>query len=295
LVIIPEILLRGSTARGFRAPTLVENAQSASLGFDSVSDPVLNNVSSIVGVLNTGSSNLKPERSTSNSVGIVFEPLKNLSISLDYYNIEQRNLVALNGAQFIVRNPALFPGAVVRDAITRQILVIYDSYSNLANIRTEGLDVELSAKLPRSEMGDFGLRATMTQLMSYNYTPKEGQSEVDYAGRNDGPFGAMPKLKSRLSLDWSLAALSASLSWNYTSSYAQHASTAAGISPTVDGQSTFDLYFAYTGIKNLRLNLGVKNLTDKNPPWDVSSGLGFSSSQYDLRGRYVRVGADYKF
>lgn len=295
VVVVPEVLLRGSTARGFRAPTLVENAQSASLSFDSVLDPVLNNASSVVGVLNTGSKDLKAERSTSNTVGIVFEPVKNFSLSLDYYIIEQRNLVALNGAQFIVRNPALFPNAVVRDATTRQILVIYDSYSNLAKIRTEGLDIEASAKLPRSTMGDFGVRATLTQLTNYSYTAKAGDAEVDYAGRNDGPFGAMPKLKSRLSLDWSLAALSASLSWNHTSSYEQRASTTAGVAPNVAGQSTFDLYLSYAGIRNLRLNLGIKNLTDKNPPWDVATGLGYSSAQYDLRGRYVRVGAEYKF
>lgn len=295
LVIVPEVLLRASTARGFRAPTLVENAQSASLGFESVLDPVLNNASSVVGVLNTGSKDLKAEHSTSNTIGVVFEPLKNVSVSVDYYDIEQRNLVALNGAQFIVRNPTLFPGAVVRDATTRQILVIYDSYSNLANIRTQGVDVEVGAKLPRSSLGNLAVRATLTHLMNYKYTPKAGEAEVDYAGRNDGPFGAMPKLKSRLSVDWSLADLSASLSWNRTGSYEQRASTTAGVSPTVDGLSTFDLYLAYSGIKNLRLNLGIKNLTDKNPPWDVSTGLGYSSAQYDLRGRYVRIGAEYKF
>jgi iron complex outermembrane recepter protein len=295
ITVTPQILLRASTAMGFRAPTLVENAQSASLGFESVADPVLNNAASIVGVLNRGASGLKPEKSSSSSLGVVFEPLKQLTLTTDYYNIEQRNLVALNGAQFIVRNPALFPDAIVRDATTRQILVVYDSYSNLAKIRTEGLDVELNARLPAGEFGQFGLRAGATHLISWTYTAKAGDAEVDYAGRNDGPFGALPRLKARIGLDWALGPLSSSLSLNHTSSYQQRNTTTAGAQSSVNGQTTYDLYLGYQALKALRMTLSVRNLTDKNPPWDISTGLGYASGQYDLRGRYVRIGAEYKF
>ena len=66
--ISPQLAVRGSVAKGFRAPTLVENANSASLGFSSVLDPLRNNASTIIGVLNTGSKGLKAETSKSTSL-----------------------------------------------------------------------------------------------------------------------------------------------------------------------------------------------------------------------------------
>jgi iron complex outermembrane receptor protein len=52
---------------------------------------------------------------------------------------------------------------------------------------------------------------------------------------------------------------------------------------------------AWTGIKNLKLFATVQNLADKQPPWDPTQALGFSVQQYDMRGRYVRAGLDYRF
>ena len=294
-VFTPAVLARASVASGFRAPTLVENSASASLGFDSVLDPKQANASSIIGVLNTGAKDLKPEKSTSTSFGLVVEPAKGVVASLDFYSIEQRNLVALNGAQFIVRNPAQFPNAVVRDAATQQILVVYDNYSNLAKIKTQGLDFEMGAKFAPSPIGQFGVRATATQLLSWEYTAKSGDAAVDYAGRNDGPFGTLPKLKARMTLDWAMGDMSASFSLNHASAYQQRVTTVPGVAISVAEMNTVDLYMAYTGIRHTKLSLGIKNVGDRNPPWDASTGLGYSTSQYDLRGRYLRAGLEYKF
>ena len=50
------------------------------------------------------------------------------------------------------------------------------------------------------------------------------------------------------------------------------------------------------GFKNLKLTLSARNLLDKEPAWDASGGaLGFDFTQYDLRGRYVTLGARYTF
>ncbi len=291
----PRLALRASMAKGFRAPTLVENANSSSLGFDSVLDPVRNNASTIIGVLNSGSKNLKAERSVSSTVGIVFEPVNDISVALDYYTIEQKDLVALNGAQFIVRNPSVFPGAVVRDPASNQILVVYDNFSNQSNVLTKGVDLDVRAKLGANSYGKFAARATASYLMEWSFSPRAGVPTVDYAHRNDGPNGSLPLVKLRAALDWQMAALSATLAANHTGSYNQKNTTAALAEPTVQSHTTFDLYMAYTGLKNLKATLSVENLANRNPPWDIASGLGISNSQYTLRGRYTRLGLEYKF
>jgi len=63
----------------------------------------------------------------------------------------------------------------------------------------------------------------------------------------------------------------------------------------VPGTTFFDLYVAYQGIKNLRLYASVQNLLDQQPPWDSTQPLGFSQTQYDMRGRFARVGVEFKF
>lgn len=290
-----QALLRASVAKGFRAPTLVENNNSSSLGFSSVTDPQRNNASTVVGVLLEGAKDLKAERSLSRSIGLVLQPVRDLSLAIDYYKIRQNDLVSTNGEQFIVRNPALFPGQVVRDPVTQTILVVKDRYTNLASIETEGLDLEAAARLPQTDIGRFTLRASATQQLGFVYRPKADAAEVDYAGRNDGPYGAMPRLKLRLGVDWRLDAWSAGLSLNHTGVYEQRNSTAAGTPASVDALTTVDLYLAYAFGANLKLSLNVKNLADTNPPWDTATGLGYASGQYDLRGRYLRAGLEFKF
>jgi iron complex outermembrane recepter protein len=291
----PQVAVRASVAKGFRAPTLVENSNSASLGFASVADPLRNNAATIIGVLNTGSKGLKAETSKSTSIGIVMEPTPNLSFSADIYSIEQRDLVALNGESYIVRNPTLFPGAVVRDPATNQILVVYDNYTNQAKVETKGVDLDVRAKLGATSWGKFAARAGITYVGEWNFTVRNGVDPVNYANRNDGPYGALPLYKVRASLDWVAPAFAVTVSANQTGGYDQRNTTAAAAEKRVSDMTTWDVYAAYTGIKNAKLGLSITNLFNRNPPWDIATGLGISNAQYDLRGRYLRAFAEYKF
>jgi iron complex outermembrane recepter protein len=291
----PQALVRASVSKGFRAPTLVENANSASLGFGSVLDPARNNASTIIGILNSGSKDLKAETSVSSTIGFVLEPAKDVSVAVDYYRINQKDLVSLNGAQFIVRNPSLFPGAIVRDPITNQILVVFDNYTNQSNVVTSGIDLDVGARFAPTPIGRFALRGNASLLLDWTYRPTAAATPVNYAGRNDGPNGSLPSVRSRVSLDWMLPSFTTTLSLNHIGEYQQRNTTSPLAEPTVAESNTLDVYFAYTGIKNLKLSFSVNNLFDSRPPWDVASGVGISNSQYNLRGRYVRAGVDYKF
>ena len=54
-----------------------------------------------------------------------------------------------------------------------------------------------------------------------------------------------------------------------------------------------------TGVKNLTLAVGARNLFDKNPPIYVPVSnqfqAGYDISQYDPRARFVYLAANYKF
>jgi iron complex outermembrane receptor protein len=287
-----QFLVRASHARGFRAPTLVENTASSSLGFASLTQ---NGVGTIIGVATVASKDLKPEKSESSSIGVVFEPVPWASFATDFYRIEQKNLVATSGVNFIVANAALFPGAVVRDA-NGTIIVVFDRYSNVSKVETSGFDVDGALRFPATGFGKFTLRGNVSKVISYKQPPAINTDLVQYAGRNAGPNGlVLPRVRGKLALDFERGPLAITLTGNHTGAYAQRATNVPPADAFVRAHNTADLYIAYTGIKNLKLALSVTNLEDRDPPYDVSTGVGISNQVYDLRSRYTRFQLEYKF
>jgi iron complex outermembrane receptor protein len=86
------VALRGNLGKGFRAPTLPEISPSTATFFVQVIDPQTDTTQQISGVF-AGNPNLKAEKSTSANLGIVFEPSRNFSTSLDYYWIKWKDIV----------------------------------------------------------------------------------------------------------------------------------------------------------------------------------------------------------
>jgi iron complex outermembrane receptor protein len=82
---------------------------------------------------------------------------------------------------------------------------------------------------------------------------------------------------------------------------APYAPAATDWDPVVKSYTLYDLSLRYTGIKNLTLNAGVKNLLDTDPPYansyDTVTGAGSSWEPRvaDPRGRAFQLGLEYRF
>lgn len=137
------VALRGTISTGFRAPTLPEehysnisihpNGASGLLPVNSQSAKIL------------GASPLKPERSVSESGGIVLAPLPNFHIEADVYQVNLRDRIVQGGtvtgmlAENAIENMGFsFPSASEIDpsAVSAYYL------SNGASTRTQGLDIK---------------------------------------------------------------------------------------------------------------------------------------------------------
>lgn len=99
LNIVPKILtLRASASTGFKAPSLhqlnLQLAQATFVAGNIAIEGILNNSNPSVKQL--GVPALKPEESINFTGGLGFTPNKNLSITLDYYNITINNRVVLS-------------------------------------------------------------------------------------------------------------------------------------------------------------------------------------------------------
>jgi len=289
-----ELLLRASWNQGFRAPTLVENAQSTATGFVNVRDPRRANATTLVSGIFTGNPNLSPEKSDAFTIGLVAEPMKNLSVGIDFYDIAQKNLVANNGFQYVVNNETLFPGAVLRDA-AGVILSVADAYTNVSKVETKGLDVDFKLIMPAGNLGRVTARGNVSYIISWKQPAALGQPLTEFVGVNNSPDGALPRTRANFALDWDLGNFTSTLRVNHTGNYRQGSTTTPGAPPKIDSHETFDLYLGWRAMKTVKLYASVQNLKDAQPPWDPTQPLGFSLTQFDMRGRFVRAGLEVQF
>ena len=291
---IQELLFRATASKGFRAPSLPENSASAATSFVTVTDPQAPGGPANVTISSVSSSNpnLSPERSKNYNAGFVFAPDSTSSIGIDLYSIEQKNIVARDSAQFIVRNPTLFPGKLLRDPITGNLLTVLRSYRNFDALRTMGYDLDFRKTLALPSLGKFTLNGNWTYLQRYKVQVALGGPLNSYAGSND--YTALPRTRATTSLTWEYQAFTTQLTNYYTGAYSQFGSTTG--QTRVGEYRQYDLYVAWEGIKNLKLFGSVQNLGDTHPPFDSSTGgLPFDFTLYDARGRYFRAGLTYKF
>lgn len=105
---IPQVMLRGSWSEAFRAPNLItinESAVARSNTLDDYvclfADPGETLLDCNYGIQRTaqGSSDLEPEESTNTNIGLVLTPLDNLTLTVDYWEIEKEDTIGLFGEE----------------------------------------------------------------------------------------------------------------------------------------------------------------------------------------------------
>jgi iron complex outermembrane recepter protein len=300
----PEVLLRANWGRGFRAPSLVEITPSRGLFFVQVNDPVNNITNQQVSGVFTGNPDLRPEKSRSTTLGIVWEPSSAFNVSFDVYDISYSDIVVAPSFQAIVNtnNPAVvirlpptpqFPGG--------QIVTVLNGFVNVNRTETRGFDVD-ARYIARTNYG------TWTTRLNATHVGKFEEDGVDQAGRNGGTV-TVPRWKGFVSLDWDQGPWTASGRINYIHSYYQDFLVASFFTPQdprfqtgtypdkVPSYTTVDIFGRYNITANLSVSASVLNIFDETPPYDpgFDSTNNYDFTQYDVRGRIFRIGANYKF
>ncbi|GAP36473.1 TonB-dependent receptor [Piscinibacter sakaiensis] len=301
------VAFRANWGKGFRAPTLPEISPSVATFFTSVIDPQDDTARNISGVF-AGNPNLKAEKSTSATVGVVFEPTKNASVSVDLYRLDWRDVVASRSFQTIIDEscpggPGTCPSTanVIRDPATGQVVTILSNYQNLASRVTTGADVDARMKFPTTTMGTFGAQLNVTYVRTFK------EDGVDYAGSNGGS-NTIPRVKAALALNWDKGPYTMTVRGNYTHSVYQQLLAGSyfttqdprfqnGVYPDrVGSYTTVDLYGKYDFTKNLSISASIINVFDKTPPYDpgFSSTSLYDFSLHDPRGRRYSITLNYK-
>ncbi len=290
-----RLMVRGSYSTAFRAPSLQQMYTPASTGYSRVKDPVKCPVQNDSNpycnfeapVTNGGNSNLQPEKSYNTSIGIVIEPTKWASVSIDYYRINKQNVIKSDD-QFIVNN---FPNRVERD-VSGEIVNVDSPYMNMGREIIRGLDSSLILR------GDLGRAGKVTYTGSLGYLLSD--QIQDFPGgplyENADLIGAV-KTRMQHTVTWDIGAFSPSVTYNYVGGYKDYNNQNRG-THTVGSYGTFDFSLLFTGLRNTKISTGVKNIANKEPPLSTFgnyASTGYNTDLYSGQGRYYYVNVGYKF
>ena len=332
---IPQLTVRGTYAEGFRAPNPAEAGQAGnSFVANTINDPQLcanNNGNpttpgnypqqcglALIGVQTTNPT-LKPEKSKSMTLGLIFEPVKQVNISTDFYKIRINNQIisalgdpTYDYTPFLVRgNPVLQPFVNPDGTVSNSTPPIGNAlyapypYENAQYTETTGVDIDARVRFDIASVGKLTLGLTESHIFKYEQGVAGG-TPVRLEGTH-GPSGVSgntgnPKDRAQLVLTWEQGPVSVAGTVNWVSSYSVIDPSAGlttcklalnnsytGAFPTdvpsqycrVPSFTTLDMFSSYKYDKNWSLHASVQNVFNRQPPLDFQTYGGAASTYYN--------------
>lgn len=368
---VPALLFRGGIESGFRAPNLTESAQSTKFAFSNgvvdprrcqqaqnyandlrtqagalpASDPnqqILlahadiaeqNDCSAGVANIAANNPNLKPEVSRSLSLGMVFEPVKGVTMSLDYWNIKRRDEIGIKSTQellaaedalppgsrierdasFVNDNTFVDPLGIVSPAALRAqygvtagpLQSLTNVFENVSKTKTSGFDIAFNSatNVPIGKL-DLSLQGT------YVATYFQYSNVINAYGENLAGNYEYPRWQTSLSaaLTTHEGKLVNGFKIRHVGSYSLEGDYfdtgwcdfLGQTRCRVGAETMLDYFFSYKPWKNFTVNAYVRNLLNKQPPADVRAlfedgGNVIPQSHEDARRRTLKIGLEYKF
>lgn len=327
------ILVRGSAGRGFRAPSLTELWQPQVTGVTAagLNDPERCNVADANGVVNQdsrdcatqfpitlgGNPDLKPEESENYTLGVVFEPSADFSIGFDAFRIDLEDTIIFGvSPTSILADTQQFGQLVTRGApeaatpgLPGRIVNIDQVNLNFGETKVEGVDADLRVRFDAGAIGTFYGSIVGTYFTKYDIQNPDGSFDSvvgEVTPIVNGSGGVVPRWHHYLALGYIHDAWEFTVTQSFQSAYDdlpgnfQDTEAPDFRVREVGSYLTHDVQAAFTGIDNLRVAVGARNVADRDPPYTNAGGQNFFQSGYDPgyvdpRGRFYYASLTYSF
>ncbi|MFD2365671.1 TonB-dependent receptor [Pseudoduganella sp. GCM10020061] len=326
--VIPSLKIRANKSTAFRVPNVPELFGGVSEGNLTTTDPC-NNWNTLdpnsnvykncqasglpagyrqlgTSILTTGGGNidLQPEDADTFTVGAVWTPAREMTVTLDYFNIEIDNAIeTVPGSTklsvcYNTPNMAhIFcsPSSFTRDPQSKEINFLSSQPSNAAQQRVSGIDLGMLY-----DFSLFGWRssvsADVSRLTRYDVTPFPGGDTIEYAGKITGGRGSYAEWRSSANLTLANGPWSGSYNIQYIGSADDINASPGDIGARAPSVAYHNASVKYAFNQALSLSFGIDNLFDKKPPYIQSWTDGNTDTMtYDLLGRRWHVRLGYRF
>jgi len=241
--VVEDLVVRATKSTAFRAPLESELYAAVGTSFPTVNDPARRadgtrfTPAGVQTQIQTGGNiNLAPEQAKLWTAGLAWSPkqFKGLFLSVDYYNINKRDIVVVGDAQFILNSNwagqgsgyprqqngvwQFDPNAPLANAVIRQpdgslsssnaVISVIGTNLNLALNAVQGLDYTVAYALPVAERGNLTTTLSLNQFLQWDLQRVRGAAKENFIGHfvdvsSDGfAPGSIPRWKGNLAFDF---------------------------------------------------------------------------------------------
>ena len=347
---IPQFTLRGTWSKGFRVPSFNEAFGLPTTGYvgDTVTATSHDGGAAYLaahgndayatqaytyGLTSTGNPNLKPEKSRNITIGAIFQPIRPLTFTVDFYDIKIDNLIGAPdtssvldlyyGNNGVVNLPGITvvkgaPDAAFPSALPRIDEIRY-SFVNSGSFRTRGLDFSAEARIRLGNIR-WTSYAEATRILKL----RASNQPYDYQGTlspcNITSCSGAPAWKGSWQNTFDLGKLTLTGTAYYTAGYDEASVDFGGVpgdclgsegisvgtyadtvTPILCRQKsfvTFDATASYKLIPGVTLYANVLNVFNRKAPFDPGAAyglFGYNPAYHEagILGRYYRVGVKF--
>ncbi|WP_349986315.1 TonB-dependent receptor plug domain-containing protein [Stenotrophomonas sp. WHRI 8082] len=312
---LDELLVRGTYAEGFRAPTISDLYGGLSSSFESYTDPcgvgapgsVAGNAACLAaGVpanyaqlgqgnqpcltlpcatndqfISGANPELNPETSKSTTAGLVWSPrwVQGLDVSLDWYKYEISDMIIADSVDRILRDCYVLGDSARCASVVRgpagNITALTYGTANLGKLETQGWDLGVKYRLPEFAVGNFAIDWQTSYLSSYDEEGQNSAGDTITIGRV-GEAGLF-RVRSNATLSWTKGDLGVNWTARYYSGI-QEDCIAIGCTNPDRFQNGETAPIRKTG-SNTFHDLQVSY----NAPWNATIAVG-ANNVFDHRG-----------
>jgi outer membrane receptor protein involved in Fe transport len=343
---VKEARFRASYQQAVRAANIVELYSPSQLGLWNGSDPCgsektftlaqcqrtgvtaaqygSDNLDSPAGQNNSifkGNPALKPETAKSHTFGVVLTPMKNLSGTIDFFEIKVDKVISGYAQNIVISqcattNDPLYCSLIHRDSNgtlwASPVGYIQSDTLNLSKFSTSGIDFGANYQQIMGSWGRLSFNFIGTLLQKLVTEPIPGLGDYDCKGLYGSTCGTpAPKWRHKVRATWATPYnLDVALTWRYFGSVDVDTTSSnpllnGGVFPTdktLSARNYFDLYASYRVTKMISVSGGINNLLDKDPPLsgNLTAGAPFANGNtypqvYDALGRRIFLNMTAKF
>ena len=301
-----QFALRATASTGFRAPTpgqvntlnTTTTADTAGNLIPSGTYPVGSTVAMVL-----GSSPLKPEESKSFTLGAIWAPTDNVSVTLDYYDISIDDRLALFNTTITAQNVLDLIAAGV-DPIEANLLLggIANYFANAFDSDVSGFDLAVTADF---DLGSGGLIVDLRHNQNEQEVPRVAAGTINESRVFDLE-NQVPDSRTTLTFDYDSG--NAFNGYIRLNNYGSWKSTgglfSAGDASDVSiygSEVLVDLEASYRFNDNFRLSVGAENVFDVEPDSEGDGTLAFLGASTSITSPfgnnggfwYARLVADF--
>ncbi len=271
-----------------------------------------------------GNADLTPEKADTYTLGLVMNPTRNLTASIDWYSIKVEDAIGASPAFVLVSclNSGTNCNLVHRDS-TGTLWKFNDGVvtalnTNFGSYYTTGVDFAANYTFGVGVLGRFGVNGLVSWLQKWEQEPIKGAGKFDCKGLY-GPMcsntgGPNPEWKLKVRGTWATPwNVDLALTWRHISEVKYEATSsdpllsivgrAFATNEKLGARDYFDISGQWNIDKTFSLRGGINNLFDKDPPI-VGSGTADPSvfgngntfpGTYDALGRLIFMNLTMKF